>query len=214
MPDLAVERNLFAAGAVRVAGIDEVGRGAIAGPVAVGVAVIDATCGEIPFGLADSKELTPKRRDAIVTPVRTWVSEVAVGYASAEEIDAIGIVAALRLAGERAAAQCAPFDAYIIDGPRDWLGLDGVRAHAQVKADRDCAVVSAASVIAKVERDALMVALDVEFPMYGWAGNKGYGAAGHLDAIAEHGACQYHRRSWSPFHPQEADSSTTDDPLF
>ena len=196
MPDLAVERSLFAAGAVRVAGIDEVGRGAIAGPVAVGVAVIDVTCGEIPVGLADSKVLTPKRRDALVAPVRAWVSEVAVGYASAEEIDAIGIVVALRLAGERAVAQCAPFDAYVIDGPRDWLGLAGVRAHAQVKADRDCAVVSAASVIAKVERDALMVELDAAFPMYGWAGNKGYGSASHFAAIAQEGVTNMHRRSW------------------
>lgn len=214
MPDLSFETELLAAGAARVAGVDEVGRGAIAGPVAVGIAVIDAQCTEIPKGLADSKELSAKQRETLKPIVCEWVCEVAVGYASAEEIDDIGIMAALRLAGERAVAQCAPFDAYIIDGPRDWLQLSEVTGHPRVKADRDCASVSAASVVAKVERDAMMAALAEQFPGYGWEGNKGYGAAAHLEAIATQGACVQHRRSWSLFHPQGDEASTADETLF
>lgn len=197
-----------------VAGMDEVGRGALAGPVAVGVALTGVDAPPVPEGLTDSKALTARKREALVEPVRSWVLSSAVGYAWAPEIDRWGIIAALRLAGRRALAQVA--DAGIVpavvllDGSHDWLsqprdlfgGLDGppdpfgceLPVHMQVKADASCAVVAAASVLAKVARDRFMEQLND--PGYGWASNKGYGSAAHARAISELGVSEHHRRSW------------------
>ena len=208
-PTLDVERELLRGGAGLIAGIDEVGRGALAGPVSVGVAVIDHTVGPIPLGLADSKLISAKQRDALVPLLTDWVVAHAVGHAEPGEIDAVGIVAALRRAAIRALAQLPVTpDIAILDGSHDWLsrsddlfavGEDVVtpRVHVRVKADRDCAVVAAASVLAKVERDALMVDLDGRFPGYGVADNKGYGSDSHRAAITELGASDMHRRSWN-----------------
>ncbi|MFH5822484.1 ribonuclease HII [Georgenia sp. AZ-5] len=208
-----------------VAGMDEVGRGALAGPVTVGVAVVGpSTSRRMPKGLADSKLLTPRAREDLVPPVRAWCTGSAVGHASPEEIDELGIIAALRLAGRRALAALAADGlvpgVVILDGVHDWLSepaqgqlfapeppevlVPGTGAppppmppvRTQVKADQSCAVVAAASVLAKVERDAIMVGLAAEQPAYGWAGNKGYSAPEHIEALREHGPCALHRRSW------------------
>ena len=189
-----------------VAGMDEVGRGALAGPVAVGVALIGVHAGPVPEGLTDSKVLTPRRRDALVEPIQYWVQDCAVGYASPQEIDRWGIIVALRLAGRRGLVPgdvlldgshdwlSAPDDLFgAIDGPEDPFGVE-LPVHMQVKADLSCAVVAAASVLAKVARDRLMT--DADDPGYGWASNKGYGSAAHARAIAELGVCDFHRRSW------------------
>ena len=154
-----------------VAGMDEVGRGALAGPVAVGVALIGVDATPVPEGLTDSKALTARRREALVDLVpggvlldgsHDWLS--------------------------------APDDLFgAIDGPDDPFGVD-LPVHMQVKADASCAVVAAASVLAKVERDHLMQ--DLEDPGYGWASNKGYGSAAHTRAIVELGVSEHHRRSW------------------
>lgn len=197
-----------------VAGMDEVGRGALAGPVAVGVALIGVHAGPVPEGLTDSKALTPRRRDALVEPIQSWVQDCAVGYASPQEIDRWGIIVALRLAGRRALAEVAsrglvpggvlldgshdwlsePDDLFgVIDGPEDPFGV-ALPVHMQIKADLSCAVVAAASVLAKVARDRLMA--ETEDPGYGWASNKGYGSAAHARAIAELGVSDFHRRSW------------------
>lgn len=197
-----------------VAGMDEVGRGALAGPVAVGVALIGVDAPPVPEGLTDSKALTARRREALVEPVRSWVLASSVGYASAQEIDQWGIIVALRLAGRRALAEVAerglvpggvlldgshnwlsaPDDLFgAIDGPKDPFGRE-LPVHMQVKADASCAVVAAASVLAKVARDHLMQGLDD--PGYGWASNKGYGSAAHARAIARLGVSDFHRRSW------------------
>jgi len=200
VPTLDVERQLFAAGARVVVGIDEVGRGAIAGPVTVGAVAIDASHTSFPEGLADSKLLTPKRREAMDPLVRRWALAHATGSATAEDIDRIGIVSALGLAASRAlAALGVTPDVLIIDGNTPFLveEPDGPRIIMRIKADQDCASVAAASVIAKVERDALMTRLHVEHPQYGWEGNKGYGAAVHTDAIRTHGVTVYHRTSWN-----------------
>ena len=208
-PTLDFERELLRGGAGLIVGIDEVGRGALAGPVSVGVAVIDHTVGPIPPGLADSKLISAKKRDALVPLLTDWVVAHAVGHAEPGEIDAVGIVAALRRAAIRALAQLPVTpDIAILDGSHDWLsrsddlfavGEDVVtpRVHVRVKADRDCAVVAAASVLAKVERDALMADLDGRFPGYGVADNKGYGSDSHRAAIAALGASDMHRRSWN-----------------
>ena len=208
IPDLRTERELVDGGATFVAGMDEVGRGAIAGPVMVGVVVIDRNIvmhGDIPSGLADSKLLSEKRRVALVEPVREWCVSWSVGVAEASEIDAHGIMTALQLAGQRALSQLTVQpDVVIVDGPIDWLTENPARGAAgdprvvtQVKADQLCASVAAASIVSKVQRDQLMVALHEHFPAYGWASNKGYGSALHRGAIKEMGACDFHRRTWN-----------------
>ena len=200
VPTLALENECFAAGARIVVGLDEVGRGAIAGPVCVGAVAVDASVGNVPSGLADSKLMTPKRRVAMVPVVKEWSVDWATGSASAEEIDRIGIVAALGLAAGRALSALAVVpNALIIDGNTPFLVEEGggPRIIYRTKADQDCASVAAASVIAKVERDDLMISLHERHPHYGWDGNKGYGAAVHTDAIRVHGLTDLHRRSWN-----------------
>jgi ribonuclease HII len=191
---------LFAGGARIVAGIDEVGRGAIAGPVTVGAVAVDASRTTFPEGLADSKLLTPRRREAMDPLVRSWALAHATGSATAAEIDRIGIVSALGLAASRALhALGAVPDVLIVDGNTPFLVEEpgGPRILMRVKADQDCACVAAASVIAKVERDAVMTALHASHPHYGWDGNKGYGAAVHTAAIRAHGVTEHHRTSWN-----------------
>ena len=213
-PSLRVERNLQRQGHRVLAGMDEVGRGALAGPVTVGVVVIDEECRSAPTGVRDSKLLTPQARERMVPRIQRWALAHAVGHASPAEIDEIGIMAALRLAGTRALAQLAVVpDLVILDGNHDWLtdpervGLLGFvddpgagpalpPVTTMVKADLKCSSVAAASVLAKVERDAIMVALAEETPTYGWSLNKGYSAPEHLSALELHGPCDQHRRSW------------------
>ncbi len=208
-PTLAVERSLLAAGARYVGGIDEVGRGALAGPVSVGVCVVDASADEVPEGLADSKLLTAHAREALMPVVSTWGVARAVGHASAEEIDAVGIIAALRRAAVRALESLAVVpDVVILDGSHDWLTRpDDIFAdqsafatppvHMMVKADQQCASVAAASVLAKVTRDAIMQDLETTHPGYGLASHKGYASEAHRDAIRSLGASTIHRRSWN-----------------
>lgn len=200
VPSLKVETELLSSGARIVVGIDEVGRGAIAGPVTVGAVAVDASHTSFPDGLADSKLLTPRRREAMDPVVRQWSLAHATGWASAAEIDRFGIVSALGLAASRALqALGAVPDVLIVDGNTPFLVEEpgGPRVVMRVKADQDCACVAAASVIAKVERDAVMTALHEEHPHYGWAGNKGYGAAVHTAAIRAHGVTEHHRTSWN-----------------
>lgn len=213
---VSLEREcaLWDAGAEVVAGIDEVGRGALAGPVSVGVVAV-ARCRDWPDGLADSKELTPAARVAMVQALATFGVARAVGHASAEEIDAHGIVMALRLAGTRAlkaiTAAGVRVDAVLLDGKHDWLtpGRDDLFSAAAgqerpdmppvtmvIGGDNLCASIAAGSVLAKVERDAMMVAAHDDHPAYGWHGNKGYGAAAHLEALRTLGPTPLHRRSW------------------
>lgn len=210
VPTRVVERKLLQRHGW-VVGIDEVGRGAVAGPVSVGAAVVSrATRSRFPAGLRDSKLLTPEARVQLCPPIRSWVAASAVGHASPAEIDAVGIMAALRLAAARAVREILDAGivptAAILDGNHNWLAPDLfdddlVRESLvfdevvlAVKADASCAVVAAASVVAKVERDGMMCQLPD--PGYGWVQNKGYAVAAHLDAISRLGACEHHRRSW------------------
>lgn len=204
-PTLEVETAMHADGARFVIGIDEVGRGAIAGPVAVGLCLVDAAVGAHPEGLRDSKMLSEKRRVALAPLTRGWARFTAVGLASAEEVDAVGIVAALGLAARRGLVALHEAGASIgdsvvlLDGSHDWLNpalANPLRVLTRVKADRDCASVAGASVVAKVHRDNLMIAADTRLPGYGWAGNKGYGSSEHFAAIAQLGATDMHRRTW------------------
>ena len=203
---LEYERAAWDAGAVTVAGIDEVGRGALAGPVSVGVVVL-SRCEAWPDGLADSKELTRLQREKMCPALADFGIARAVGHASPGEIDEAGIVAALRLAALRALASVGPVDHILLDGKHNWLTVEPTLLDPDpvvtppvtmiIKGDTLCASIAAGSVLAKVERDGLMRAAHVNHPAYGWEGNKGYGAAAHLDAIRSLGATEFHRRSWA-----------------
>ncbi len=188
-----------------VLGVDEVGRGSIAGPVAVGVAGVRVSSATPPAGIRDSKALTKLRREALVEPIRSWAACHAVGFASAGEIDEHGITAALGLAGRRAllalhnAGQPIQDAVVLLDGSADWLSPAlpaPTRVRTRVKADRDCISVAAASILAKVARDTLMAELGVDCPEYGWRTNAGYGSAAHYAAIRAHGVTPFHRRTW------------------
>ncbi|MQA93690.1 MAG: ribonuclease HII [Streptosporangiales bacterium] len=195
VPTYAIEERLTAAGAAVVAGVDEVGRGAWAGPVMVCAAVTGG--GPPPAGLTDSKLLTAKRRDALEAELAGWVTGHAIGAASPEEIDELGMTEALRRAACRAleALPVRP-DAVILDGAHDYLGAPWA-VRCQVKADLTCVSVAAASVLAKVRRDALMAELDPAFPGYDFAVNAGYPSPAHQAALAAHGPTPHHRLSWS-----------------
>ena len=219
VPSLKIERELLAGGAPVVLACDEVGRGALAGPVAVGIVVIDATVKRMPAGLRDSKLLPEPTRQLRASRAASWVVASAVGEASADEIDRLGIMACLGLAGARAFAALgldrglvagAPL---LLDGNYDWLS-QSIEHRAQVitriKADRDCASVSAASVIAKVHRDTHMRRAHDETPLYHWDENKGYSSPAHFAAIAQHGPSGIHRRTWLHERPAEAAPSLFD----
>lgn len=216
-PTLELERELFSSGAKFVAGVDEVGRGALAGPVCVGVAIVCEQTLAVPTGLRDSKQISRVARENLVAPVIAWVVDYAVGHVAAIEIDQIGIVPALRLAWVRAYQQLATKpDQVILDGKHNWL-LEPesdlftipifdivLPVTMKIKADASCASVSAASVLAKVERDNLMCEAALIYPDFGWEGNVGYGSAQHMSAIAKLGATDLHRKSWNlPFSPIE-----------
>jgi ribonuclease HII len=217
-PSLKVERALQRAGHRLIAGMDEVGRGALAGPVSVGVVVVDDACRSAPVGVKDSKLLSPQVRERLVPRIHRWATAYAVGHASPGEIDQYGIMVALRFAGTRAITELSRGsvipDLIILDGNYDWLtdpgrvGLLGlleggaagvvpvVPVTTIVKADMSCSSVAAASVLAKVERDAMMVKLAVDVPQYAWELNKGYCAPEHFAALQLHGPSVHHRRSW------------------
>lgn len=200
-PSLNLERTLFEGGAKYVLGIDEVGRGAIAGPVAVGVAVIDISklAEPWPAKLRDSKLLSEKVREELFEPTGLWVNQWAVGMASAKEIDANGIVWCLEAAARRAIDQLdIKFDEVhaILDGSHNWLARAPFAVKVQTKADRDCASVAAASVLAKVTRDRVMIDLAKKLDGYGLEGHKGYASAGHIAAIREVGPSEEHRLTW------------------
>lgn len=213
-PSLRIERGLHREGYQVIAGMDEVGRGALAGPVSVGVVLVNTSTKTAPVGVRDSKLLSPSAREALVQPVRRWALAYAVGHASPQEIDTIGIIAALRLAGTRALEHIADVsglvpDLVILDGKHDWLthplqeGLFALEAPPTtppvrmiIKGDRWCSSVAAASILAKVERDGMLRDLSTSHPAYHWHVNKGYAAPEHLAALATHGPCVEHRRSW------------------
>ncbi len=208
---LVIERPLLERGDV-VVGVDEVGRGALAGPMTVG-AVVVTDLASPPKDLNDSKLLTPARREALVTPIENWAAAWSLGSVSAAEIDAWGLRLALAVAATRAidGLSIRPTHA-LLDGsfnllrapldvafdavapPR--LSYDELPVTTVVKGDRRSATIAAASVLAKVHRDRLMVEMGAEFERYCWDQNKGYGAPRHLQALREDGPCRHHRLTW------------------
>lgn len=195
-PTLRLERKCWQAGERLVCGIDEVGRGAWAGPVTV-AAVIPAP--EHLRGVRDSKLLAPAERERAAAAVRAWAQAFAIGHASHEECDTLGMTAALRLAGKRALATLATQgfepDRVILDGNHDYLRM-GARVTTVVKGDATSLAVAAASCVAKVTRDALMREEAEHFPAFGFESNKGYPAPVHKAALNAWGPTTIHRRSW------------------
>jgi ribonuclease HII len=198
-PTHTVERSLRATtGARLIAGVDEVGRGAWAGPVTVCAAVTGLR--RPPPGLTDSKLISPKRRTELAGRLEGWVSCYALGHASPEEIDGLGMTAALRLAALRAleALPVKP-DAVILDGKHDYLGGPW-QVRTVIKGDQTCVSVAAASVLAKVRRDAMMAELGAgseEYTPFAFDANAGYPSPVHKAALAERGPTAQHRLSWS-----------------
>jgi ribonuclease HII len=192
---MTLQRDLHRRGFSVIAGVDEVGRGALAGPVTA-AAVILASDARIE-GLNDSKKLTREARERIAAAVLEQAVASAVAHAQPAEIDAMGIGRATRLAWRRALEGLGmPYDHVIVDG-NDGRDL-GLEVTMVVRGDSRVACVAAASVIAKVARDALMAQLSPAYPGYGFDGNRGYGSPDHLEHLRLVGPCDIHRRSFTP----------------
>lgn len=196
-PDFSFEQSLLNRGSVRIAGVDEVGRGPLAGPVMAAAVILDPA--HIPEGLNDSKKLSPARRVAIAAQIHATAT-VTIGAASVEEIDRINILRAAHLAMTRALHALAPSaDTALIDGNMIPKGI-GMPAHCLVKGDARSFSIAAASIVAKVARDAIMVDLAQQHPGYGWETNMGYPTAQHRERLKSHGATPHHRRSFKTVH--------------
>ncbi|PYF11781.1 RNase HII [Rhodobacter viridis] len=196
-PDSSFELAALARGFTRIAGVDEVGRGPLCGPVTAAAVVLDLS--RIPVGLNDSKKLSAKRRAELVAEI-TATAEISVAHASVEEIDALNILQASHLAMIRAIeGLTVPPDHVLIDGNRMPKAL-AISAETIVKGDARSVSIAAASIVAKEVRDALMVDLAQQFPGYGWERNAGYPTKDHLQALLDFGVTPVHRRSFRPVH--------------
>lgn len=191
MPDFTLERRIGG----RVAGVDEVGRGTLAGPVLAAAVILDPA--RLPRGIDDSKAMSEARREKAFIDITATALAIGIGEASVEEIDRLNILAATMLAMQRAVAGLAltPVHA-LVDGNR--APVLACPVETVVKGDGKVLSIAAASIIAKVTRDRAMRALDVQFPGYGWSRNKGYGTADHLAALGRLGATVHHRHSFAP----------------
>jgi ribonuclease HII len=199
-PDFAEERVLWSLGYRHVAGIDEVGRGCLAGPVTAAAVILPPDW--LPRGLRDSKMLKPEDRRRLDVEIRAHAIAYSIAFVSPELIDRINILQATLLASTLAAARLRVRpDALLLDA----VSLPEVPVHQRVlvSADRLCASVAAASVIAKVARDRLMAEMDELYPGYGLAGNKGYAAPEHRAGLAALGLCPIHRLSFAPCRDRE-----------
>jgi len=196
-PDDSFERAARAQGYFRIAGVDEVGRGPLAGPVTAAAVILDADA--IPAGLNDSKKLTAKAR-GVLAEILHQQAQVSIAHASVEEIDEINILRASHLAMERAvAALDPPPDYLLIDGNMIPRGLT-IPSQAMIKGDARSVSIAAASIVAKICRDALMVDLAQQHPGYGWETNMGYPSKSHRLALQNLGVTPHHRRSFKPVH--------------
>jgi ribonuclease HII len=203
-PDLNFELALWQQGFKLVAGIDEAGRGALAGPVAVGAVILPANLPDLAIqlpGIRDSKQLKPKDRELAAIVIKGIAVSWAVGLAEAAEIDQLGIARATRLAAMRAVNQLACVPQHLLI---DYIKLNesDLPQTSLVKGDQRSLSIACASILAKTTRDELMIRLGEQYPNYGFARHKGYGTAGHLAAIQACGACPIHRVSFAPFSPK------------
>ncbi len=178
-----------------VAGVDEAGRGPLAGPVVAAAVILDER--KPIAGLADSKKLTARRRELLFDEILAKALCCSIAEASVEEIERLNILQATMLAMQRAVLGLRLKPAHVlVDGNR--VPVLGMTSEAIVKGDSLVACISAASILAKVTRDRWCTQVDADYPQYGFAGHKGYGTAAHLRALQEHGACPLHRKTFSP----------------
>jgi ribonuclease HII len=192
-PKLAIERALWDAGHSVVVGVDEVGRGSWAGPISVGAAVLPRA--RRVYGIRDSKMLRESERERLFGRIAAWCEAWAVGHASHEECDALGMAEAQRLAARRAMAGLGVTpDHVLVDGNWDFVGLGCTRRI--VRGDATCLSIAAASILAKVTRDRIMRAEAPNYPAYEFDGNKGYPCPRHKMALHAYGPSAIHRRTW------------------
>jgi len=195
-PDFTFEQDLTARGVLHIAGVDEVGRGPLAGPVTAAAVILDPK--NIPNGLNDSKALSKKKREAL-EPLILATAQVSIAHATVEEIDEINILRASHLAMERAIAGLDHVGHALIDGNMIPRGLI-IPATTIIKGDARSLSISAASIMAKLCRDRIMVELAQQYPGYGWDTNAGYGSKSHISALQNLGVTPHHRRSFKPIH--------------
>ncbi len=195
-PDFSKETEALSQGALWVVGVDEVGRGPLAGPVTAAAVRLDPA--RIPAGLADSKVLSARQRSRIAVEIHATAA-VCIAHATVQEIDAMNILQASLLAMRRAISGLPSADFALIDGNRVPAGLP-FAARGIVKGDAVCLSIAAASIVAKVARDAIMVDLAQQYPAYGWDSNAGYPTKHHLRALLDFGATPLHRRTFRPVH--------------
>ncbi|WP_435139721.1 ribonuclease HII [Pseudopelagicola sp. nBUS_19] len=197
LPDFSLELSALRNGSTLIAGVDEVGRGPLAGPVTASAVILDPT--NIPEGLNDSKKLTAKRRAVVFSEI-VKVADVSVAHATVEEIDEINILRASHLAMLRAVKglSCSP-DYLLIDGNMIPQGL-AIASEAIIKGDARSLSIAAASIVAKVTRDQIMMDLAQQFPGYGWETNAGYPSKSHKAALQNLGVTPHHRRSFKPIY--------------
>lgn len=197
LPDYHLEELAVLRGASVVAGVDEVGRGPLAGPVMAAAVILHPD--RIPEGLNDSKKLSKKRREALYEQILE-VADVGFGEASVAEIDEINILRASHLAMVRAVQDLSGRPDYVlVDGKMIPRGLN-IRAEGVAKGDTKSVSISAASIVAKIRRDQLMESLAQQFPGYGWERNMGYPTKEHKSALVSLGITPHHRRSFKPVH--------------
>lgn len=196
-PDYSFETAAHAKGFLRIAGVDEVGRGPLCGPVTAAAVVLDPN--NIPDGLNDSKKLSAKKREALYDHIFE-TADVCIAHATVEEINELNILRASHLAMERAVAGLAtPPDHLLIDGNMVPRGIS-ISNETIIKGDARSVSISAASIVAKICRDRIMVDLAQQFPGYGWETNAGYPSKSHKDALVKLGVTPHHRRSFKPVH--------------
>ena len=196
-PDLAFEFNLWQSGLTHIAGMDEAGRGALAGPVAVGAVILRPAQGHALSGVRDSKQMTPLARARLAPRIKESALAWSVGFASSDEIDSLGIVAATRLAALRTLESLEFFPSYLLTDFRLELPELDLPQTSLVKGDVKCLSIAAASVLAKTARDAWMCELDLQYPGYGLGKHKGYGTPFHRQAMKRLGYSSIHRKSFT-----------------
>jgi len=201
VPDFMREKRLRRKGLWPVAGIDEVGRGCLAGPVAAAAVILDP--GDIPDGLNDSKCLAPPVREELYEEILTRALAVAFAFVSAADIDRINIRQASLMAMRRALSALAVVPRFVLVDGNDLPGALACPGEALIKGDGLSASIAAASIVAKVARDRLMARLCRAHPAYGYSRHVGYATPEHLEAIAQHGPSPYHRLSFAPFRESE-----------
>jgi ribonuclease HII len=196
-PNFELETKLLSSGLFHIAGVDEVGRGPLAGPVVAAAVILDPN--RIPEGLNDSKKLSAKKRDALFDVIKAQ-SIYCIAEASTQEIDRLNIYHASHLAMCRAVAGLAQLPCHVLVDGNKIPGELNRPATAVIKGDGKSQSIAAASIIAKVTRDRHMSALAQQHPQYGWEQNAGYPTKSHISALEQHGVTPHHRRSFKPVH--------------